>query len=87
MDLIVTMLIGLAIGAVAEILLPGHTRCEFILAVLLGIAGALLARYVGEKEGWFGTKEPISFVASGMGAAVFLTIYGLFFRKWNSHHR
>jgi uncharacterized membrane protein YeaQ/YmgE (transglycosylase-associated protein family) len=87
MDLVVTILIGLAIGLVGELMLPGHTGCEFILAMLLGIAGALLARHVGLKEGWFGTTEPRSFLASGMGSVVFLTVYALFFRKPNSRHR
>jgi uncharacterized membrane protein YeaQ/YmgE (transglycosylase-associated protein family) len=40
MNLVVSILIGLAIGVMVELLLPGHTPSELVLAVLLGVAGA-----------------------------------------------
>ena len=46
-NLVVTILIGVGVGVMVELLLPGHTLGELALAVCLGIAGALLARYVG----------------------------------------
>lgn len=87
MDLLITILIGLAIGLVVELMLPGHTGCEFVLAMLLGVAGALLARHVGLKAGWFGTRESSSFIAAGAGAVGVLILYALFFRKRNSGRR
>ena len=81
MSLIETILIGLAIGAMVELLLPGHTASELVLAIFLGVAGALLARYVGEKGGWFGTEEPESLVGAGLGAIIILLLYGLLFRR------
>jgi uncharacterized membrane protein YeaQ/YmgE (transglycosylase-associated protein family) len=57
MNLIVSILIGLAIGVMVELLLPGHTASELVLAILLGVAGALLARLVGERGGWFSSEE------------------------------
>jgi uncharacterized membrane protein YeaQ/YmgE (transglycosylase-associated protein family) len=87
MDLIMTVLIGLAIGSVVELLRPGQTGFEFILGMLLGVVGALLARYIGQKAGWFGTKEPDCFIASGMGSVAVLTIYALFLSKRKKLHR
>ncbi len=81
MNLVVSILIGLAIGVMVELLLPGHTPSELVLAILLGVAGALLARFVGERGGWFGTEEPASFVASALGAIIVLLLYGAFFRR------
>ena len=81
MDLVVSMVIGMGIGVMVELLLPGHTPSELFLAMVLGVAGSLLARYIGEIGGWYGTDEPESFVASGVGATVLLLIYGGLFRK------
>jgi len=87
MDLAVTIVIGLGIGVMVELLLPGHTPSELVLAMVLGVAGAMLARYVGEIAGWYGTAEPASFVASCAGAIVVLLIYGGLFRRRHREHR
>jgi uncharacterized membrane protein YeaQ/YmgE (transglycosylase-associated protein family) len=81
MNLVVTILIGLGMGVMVELLLPGHTLSELLLAVFLGIAGALLVRYIGGITGWFGTEQPESFVASALGAIVVLILYGTLFRR------
>jgi uncharacterized membrane protein YeaQ/YmgE (transglycosylase-associated protein family) len=81
MSLAVTILIGLGVGVMVELLLPGHHLSELMLAMLLGIAGALLARYIGERMGWYGTEEPESFIGAGIGAIVVLVLYGVLFRR------
>lgn len=81
MDLAITMLIGLGIGTMVELLLPGHTASELVLAIFLGVAGALLTRFVGEAAGWFQPDEPGSFVAAAIGAIVVLLLYGALFRR------
>jgi uncharacterized membrane protein YeaQ/YmgE (transglycosylase-associated protein family) len=85
MDLIVTIVIGVGIGVMVELLLPGHTPSELVLAVVLGVAGSVLARYIGELGGWYGTSEPASFIASGVGAVVVLLVYGTLFRRGHRH--
>jgi uncharacterized membrane protein YeaQ/YmgE (transglycosylase-associated protein family) len=87
MDLVVTIVIGVGIGTMVELLLPGHTPGELVLAIVLGIAGAMLARYIGEIAGWYGTNEPASFVASGVGAILVLLLYGALFRRGRREHR
>src|SRR5262245_53121624 len=54
MDLVVVILIGAGIGTMVELLLPGHHATELMLAMLLGVMGALLARYMGRIMGWYG---------------------------------
>jgi uncharacterized membrane protein YeaQ/YmgE (transglycosylase-associated protein family) len=81
MDLAVTMLIGLAVGAMVELLLPGHHASELVLAMLLGIAGALLARFAGSYFGWFETDAPGGFLSSLAGAILMLMLYGVLFRR------
>jgi uncharacterized membrane protein YeaQ/YmgE (transglycosylase-associated protein family) len=81
MDLVVVILIGLGIGTMVELLLPGHTASELFLAMMLGTAGALTARYVGELGDWFVDSEPASLVGSCLGAILVLLIYGGLFRR------
>jgi len=81
MYLLITIAIGLGVGIMVELLLPGHTPSELVLAIFLGMAGALLARFAGERGGWFDADQPESFVAAGLGAVIILLLYGLFFRR------
>jgi len=87
MDLVVTILIGVGVGVMVELLLPGHTATELFLAMLLGSAGALMARYIGEIAGWYWTNEPASFLAAGVGAILLLLIYGALFRRRHRPNR
>ena len=77
----VAILIGLLVGAFVEFILPGHTMGEFILTGLLGIAGSLVTRFVGQREGWFGTEEPQSFLSEILGAVILLILYMLIARR------
>jgi len=81
MDLLVTILIGLGVGAMVELLLPGHNMHELLLAMLLGIAGALVSEFIGRWGGFFSAGEPISFIVALFGSILLLILYGVFFRK------
>jgi uncharacterized membrane protein YeaQ/YmgE (transglycosylase-associated protein family) len=81
MDLLIVVLIGMGIGIMVELLLPGHTASELFLAVALAVAGALAANYIGAMAGWYGTGEPTSFLSSCVGAVVILLAWGLCFRR------
>ena len=85
MDLIVTILIGFAIGAMVELLLPGHHASELMLAMLLGAAGSLLSRFVGRMGGWFESDEPVGYVSAAFGAIILLLAYGALFRRKHPH--
>ena len=77
-----TALIGVAVGAVAELILAVHELRELVLTILLGVAGALVTRYVGVQLGWYDADEPAAFLAPIIGAIVALLSYGALFRKW-----
>ncbi|HTD66202.1 MAG TPA: GlsB/YeaQ/YmgE family stress response membrane protein [Candidatus Limnocylindria bacterium] len=72
MEIIVTILIGLVVGVVAKFLMPGRDPGGFIITTLLGIAGAFVARFVGERFGWYAPGEPAGFIAA-VGGAVLLS--------------
>jgi uncharacterized membrane protein YeaQ/YmgE (transglycosylase-associated protein family) len=81
MDLVVVIAIGLGIGVMVELLLPGHTIAELFLAVVLGIAGALVSRYIGAIAQWYGPGDPASFVYACLGATLVLLMHGSLFRR------
>ncbi|MDB6032315.1 MAG: ymgE [Verrucomicrobiales bacterium] len=81
MHIIGTIIIGLLVGIVAKLLMPGKDPGGFIITALLGIAGAFVARYIGQAAGWYGPTEPAGFIASVIGAILLLLVYRLAFGR------
>jgi uncharacterized membrane protein YeaQ/YmgE (transglycosylase-associated protein family) len=77
MSILVTILIGLVVGIIARFLMPGRDPGGFIVTTLLGIAGAFVASFVGQKAGWYGPGEPAGFIAAVVGAMALLLVYRL----------
>jgi uncharacterized membrane protein YeaQ/YmgE (transglycosylase-associated protein family) len=75
------LLIGLVIGAVAKLLMPGKDPGGCIITMLLGIAGAFLASYLGERMGIYPASGFGRFVAAVIGALVLLLLYRLIFSR------
>lgn len=73
-------LIGLIVGLLARLLKPGRDRMGLILTTLLGIAGALLAGFVGQHFAWYAPGQPAGFVGALIGAVVILLVVALFRR-------
>ena len=72
------ILVGLVIGAIAKLLMPGKDPGGFIITILLGIAGSFLASYLGQAIGWYQEGQPAGFIASVIGAILLLAIYRVF---------
>jgi len=81
MEIIIMLVIGLLVGIVAKFLMPGNDPGGFILTTLLGIAGSFVAGYLGRAAGWYAPGDPVSFIASVVGAILLLAIYRLVFRR------
>lgn len=86
MDLIITFLIGLLVGVIAKLLMPGKDPGGFLITALLGIAGAFIARMIGQAAGWYNEGEPAGFIAAVGGAMLLLVLYRLLFRR-GTHSR
>lgn len=78
MDLLGWIMIGLLAGALARLIMPGRDPGGCIVTILLGIAGALLAGFVGRLLGLYGADERAGFVAATLGAIGVLFLYRLF---------
>lgn len=74
MDLIVTLIVGLIVGAIAKFLMPGSDPGGWIMTIVLGIAGS----YVGNLiAGALGMAGPVGWIGSVLGAMLLLFIYRL----------
>ncbi len=74
------IIFGLFVGIVAKFLMPGRDPGGFIITILLGIGGALIAGYLGRALGWYGEGDPVGFVMAVLGAILLLWGYRLIAR-------
>ena len=76
-----TIIIGLIVGAVAKLLMPGKDPGGFIITMLLGIAGSLVGTWLGRAVGWYREGESAGFIMSVIGAIILPAIYHLVRRR------
>ena len=76
MGIIWTIVLGLVIGIIAKLLHPGKENMGFMMTILLGIGGSLLAGVIGQFLGWYKAGEGAGFIASVIVAILLLAIYG-----------
>ncbi len=81
MEFLWMLIIGLIVGVVAKLLMPGKDPGGFIITILLGIAGAFVAGFLGRSLGWYQVGDPAGFIASVVGAILLLIVYRLATRK------
>ena len=81
MSLIWTLIIGIVIGAIAKLLMPGKDPGGFIVTMLLGIAGAFVGTFLGRALGLYAADQSAGFIASIVGAVILLAIYRMFTRR------
>jgi len=67
--------IGLVVGAVAKLLMPGKDPGGIWITMALGILGSIVATYLGRVIGWYREGQSAGFVMSVIGAILLLTIY------------
>jgi uncharacterized membrane protein YeaQ/YmgE (transglycosylase-associated protein family) len=76
MGLITTIIVGLVVGAIARLIMPGDQQMGWIMTGLLGIGGSLAAGYVGQALGMYAVGQPAGWIASVVGALVLLFVVG-----------
>lgn len=74
-------IIGLVVGALAKLIMPGKDPGGIFITMLIGIAGALLAGWIGRAVGWYQEGQSAGFIMSLIGAIMLLAIYRLFKRS------
>jgi uncharacterized membrane protein YeaQ/YmgE (transglycosylase-associated protein family) len=81
MHILWTIIIGFVVGLLARALKPGDDKMGLIMTTILGIAGAMLAKFVGQALGWYSPNQAAGFIASLVGAVLLLVIFGLARRR------
>jgi uncharacterized membrane protein YeaQ/YmgE (transglycosylase-associated protein family) len=76
-----TLFVGLIVGIIAKFLMPGRDPGGFIITAFLGIAGSVLAYFVGSSLGWYAQGEPAGLIASVVGAIILLAAYRAYVTK------
>ena len=78
MGIIWTIVIGFFAGVIAKFIMPGKNEPSgFVLTIILGIVGALVASFLGKTLGWYQPGEGAGFIGAIVGAIVVLFVWGL----------
>ena len=73
--LLITIIIGFVVGVIAKFIMPGRENMGFVMTTLLGIAGSLVATYLGHAIGWYEAGQGAGWIGSIVGAFILLWIY------------
>lgn len=69
------ILFGLIVGVIAKLVMPGRDPGGIVVTVLLGIAGALVAGFLGQFAGLYGPGDAAGLIMSVIGAVLLLFAY------------
>jgi uncharacterized membrane protein YeaQ/YmgE (transglycosylase-associated protein family) len=81
MQIITTLLVGLVVGALAKLVMPGKDPGGVIITMVLGVAGAFLARLIGRAVGWYAAGDTPGIILSVAGAIILLVGYRLIVQR------
>lgn len=77
MHILITLIVGLVVGALAKLVMPGKDPGGIIVTMLLGVAGAFVAGALGHSLGWYAIGEGPGLLASVLGSVILLGVYRL----------
>lgn len=80
------LLIGLVIGVLAKMVMPGGGPSGFIVTILLGLAGSFAAGWFWHEMGWARHGELERILSSVVGAVVLLVAYRAIIGKRRMMH-
>jgi len=81
MSILWTIIIGLIAGALARLIVPGTEKGGFLVSMILGIVGALVATFLGRAAGWYEPGESSGLIGATLGAIVVLVVYHMIRRR------
>ena len=76
MGILATLFVGLLVGVVARLLKPGDQSMGWIMTIVLGIGGSVIATYGGQALGIYRAGQGAGFVGAVVGALVLLIVFG-----------
>ena len=80
-SLLWTAIIGLIVGALAKLIMPGKDPGGILVTMIIGIAGSFLGTFLGRMVGHYQEGQSAGFIMSLIGAIILLAIYHFFRRR------
>ena len=80
-SIISAIVIGCIVGLIARAIKPGNDAMGWIMTIVLGIVGSLVATYGGQMLGLYAPGQSAGWIASVIGAIIVLFIYGMVTKK------
>jgi uncharacterized membrane protein YeaQ/YmgE (transglycosylase-associated protein family) len=77
MHILITLIVGLIVGGLAKLVMPGKDPGGIIVTMLIGVAGAFIAGVLGHALGWYEVGDGPGIIASILGAVILLAGYRL----------
>jgi uncharacterized membrane protein YeaQ/YmgE (transglycosylase-associated protein family) len=84
LHLLWTAIIGIVVGAIAKLIMPGKEPGGIFITTIIGIAGSFLGTYLGRLIGHYQDGQTAGFLMSLVGALILLGIYNLIRRSTQS---
>lgn len=81
MNIIAIIVVGLIVGVIAKLLMPGRDPGGFIITILLGIAGSFIGTFLGQTLLGQGRNYQAGWIMSILGAVILLALYRLIARR------
>lgn len=81
------LFVGLIVGAVARLLMPGRGPAGLLVTSLLGVLGSVTAHLIGVAGGWYQQNETAGFFASVLGSMLLLWLYRGYARRRAARER
>ena len=76
-----TLIIGLIVGALAKLIMPGKDPGGILITILIGIVGAFIGGFLGRLVGLYQPDQPAGFFMSLVGALILLGLYRLIAKR------
>jgi uncharacterized membrane protein YeaQ/YmgE (transglycosylase-associated protein family) len=75
MHIVMFLLFGFLVGAVARFLTPGQAPGGWVVSIVIGIVGSMLIGVLGQSIGLYRQGEVAGFIMSVIGAMIVTAVY------------
>ena len=75
MSLLMFLLFGLVVGAIARFIVPGREAGGWVVSLVLGVIGSFVGGFLGRFMGLYREGEAAGFVMALLGAVIVTAAY------------
>ncbi|HEY4012569.1 MAG TPA: GlsB/YeaQ/YmgE family stress response membrane protein [Polyangiaceae bacterium] len=81
MSLLLFLVFGLIVGALARLIVPGREPGGWVVSMLIGVVGSFIGGFLGRAIGLYRNGEAAGFFMSLLGAILLCVAYHAFARR------